>query len=352
MAGQGFFALVLMSILMGIASFGAGMLPLAVSLSPDQLRLLSTVGTGVLMGTSLIVIIPEGVETLYTVPQFKQRIRPGIGSPTKPPINIGAGTNAGLTRALDRVDGIAAAVRYDATDDDDDDDRGRRVSTPASAHTPTYIALSLISGFVLMYLVEHLPEIYAQHKGHHHGAVDVSELRSYSTSTPMTLNEMAGHKAAMATTTGLVIHAAADGIALGASAASSNVALEAMVFLALMLHKAPAAFGMSAVLLRTGIARRTIRQHLLVFSLAAPIGALVTWIMLVLIGTTSHATIQWWTGILLLFSGGTFLFVAIHVMQSSHDHGDAPKNTVQLVQDSVAAICGLLLPLVTLLAHE
>src|ERR1700734_999161 len=47
-------------------SFLAGALPLSMSLSQSQLRLISTIGMGVLVGTSLIVIIPEGIEAVYS----------------------------------------------------------------------------------------------------------------------------------------------------------------------------------------------------------------------------------------------------------------------------------------------
>ena len=39
------------------------------------------------------------------------------------------------------------------------------------------------------------------------------------------------------TTLGLVVHAAADGIALGAAAATNQLDVEIIVFLAIMLHK-------------------------------------------------------------------------------------------------------------------
>ncbi|KAL8942526.1 MAG: hypothetical protein Q9211_001351, partial [Gyalolechia sp. 1 TL-2023] len=47
-------------------SFLAGSLPLSFALSQSRLQLISTIGMGVLVGTSLIVIIPEGVDTLYS----------------------------------------------------------------------------------------------------------------------------------------------------------------------------------------------------------------------------------------------------------------------------------------------
>lgn len=56
-------------------------------------------------------------------------------------------------------------------------------------------------------------------------------------------------------TIGLIVHAAADGIALGAAATTSHADVEIIVFLAIMLHKAPAAFGLVTFLLHTGIDR-------------------------------------------------------------------------------------------------
>lgn len=56
-------------------------------------------------------------------------------------------------------------------------------------------------------------------------------------------------------TIGLVVHAAADGVALGAAATTSHHDVEMIVFLAIMLHKAPAAFGLVSFLLHEGIDR-------------------------------------------------------------------------------------------------
>ena len=48
---------------------------------------------------------------------------------------------------------------------------------------------------------------------------------------------------------GLVVHAAADGIALGAASLTDKTEIEFIIFLAIMLHKAPAAFGLTSFLL-------------------------------------------------------------------------------------------------------
>ena len=82
------------------------------------------------------------------------------------------------------------------------------------------------------------------------------------------------------TTLGLVVHAAADGIALGAAAATHQLDVEVIVFFAIMLHKAPAAFGLVTFLLHEGLDRNRARKHLMIFSVSAPTMAVITFICL------------------------------------------------------------------------
>ena len=115
------------------------------------------------------------------------------------------------------------------------------------------------------------------------------------------------------TTIGLVTHSLADGISLGASIAvsasegSQHSSLDLIVFVAIMVHKAPAAFGLCAVLLREGASRAHIRKALVFFAVAAPLGAVVTFLVLRLVGSSNNMDLPWWTGMALLFSGGTFV---------------------------------------------
>ncbi|KFM72998.1 Zinc transporter ZIP9, partial [Stegodyphus mimosarum] len=63
--------LLFLSSAMLIGCYMAGMIPLIVTLSEDKLQLVSVLGAGLLVGTALSVIIPEGVNTLYAT-QIKQ----------------------------------------------------------------------------------------------------------------------------------------------------------------------------------------------------------------------------------------------------------------------------------------
>lgn len=118
---------------------------------------------------------------------------------------------------------------------------------------------------------------------------------------------------------GLLIHALADGIALGASAGSGDASLRIVVVLAIMVHKAPTSIGTCTLLMSRQLQHTDIRWVVLVFSLATPVGALATYgaisVLLRVVGEAEKATINpREVGAILSFSGGTFLYVAIHAV--------------------------------------
>lgn len=308
------------------------------SLSQSQLRLISTVGMGVLVGTSLIVIIPEGIETLYSAGPsghshgkrdfgLQRRIEvqwPNVAVSSPPP-RLAVDKRADID-AFHALPGpvLPESVDVKIEPTEPGADGGAKDSPPEDEKhgepgPPTfYVGLSLILGFVLMFLIDKLPrhasETLQQPPPTRHislsnlsESVSVDEEESESFLQSLTPN--AKQTRSLATTTGLVIHAAADGIAMGASASTANTKLGLIIFLAIMFHKAPAAFGLTSVLLKQGLSKRAARGHLIIFSLAAPLGALTTWLLVHLLGGggISGERGQWWTGMLLLFSAGTFL---------------------------------------------
>lgn len=173
-----------------------------------------------------------------------------------------------------------------------------------------------------------------------------------------TSNGAHGHDSTKSTSVGLIIHALADGIALGASVATHNSALETIVFLAIMVHKAPAAFGLSAVLLQAGGVARA-KRTLAVFAASAPVGAGLTFAIISVLGSSDLELIEWWTGVLLLFSGGTFLFVAVHVMQevneghsSSSSGGSGSGEQESSIGELGISVIGMMIPMLTMLIPE
>jgi len=82
-----------------------------------------------------------------------------------------------------------------------------------------------------------------------------------------------------------------------------------------MLHKAPTAFALSTLLSSSASTSiGFIRRALILFSLSAPVGAITTFGILSLFGSNQGKDLGWYTGIALVFSGGTFLFVATHAV--------------------------------------
>lgn len=212
------------------------------------------------------------------------------------------------------------------------------------------IGLSLVLGFVFMMLVDQISS-RSNHK------VDSKDAKRSATAT-----------------IGLVVHAAADGVALGAAAKTSHQDVEMIVFLAIMLHKAPAAFGLVSFLLHEGVDRHRIRKHLGIFSLSAPLLTLITYFG---IGQEQKETLNSFnaTAVAMLFSAGTFLYVAtVHVLPEltqqapSHYHSSSGPHYSHLEQGSTASakpapsglsnvelgtlISGALLPLLLTIGHH
>jgi solute carrier family 39 (zinc transporter), member 9 len=326
------------------------------TLSSSQLRLISTIGMGVLVGTSLVVIIPEGIEAVYSsgteehihtrrglqsrsldvqwpatgIHTFFQRDAPqpreaadvdafNVPGPVLPD-EAGIPSSSTTTEVYDPPQATKAPPK----------DEKSAPSEEAEHHDPPtfYIGFSLITGFILMFLIDKLPRHASENlqpppptrhisldnlsQGLHSTAISSGDEESDSFLQSLTPTPKQSRS--LATTTGLVIHAAADGIAMGASASSSNTKLGFIIFVAIMIHKAPAAFGLTSVLLKQGLSKRAARGHLIIFSLAAPFGALVTWLLVHILGgggSMEGERGQWWTGMLLLFSAGTFLYVPL-----------------------------------------
>lgn len=307
---------------------------------------------GVLVGTALIVIIPEGVETLYsasdysaeaharrsTIPHVMRRDVGGLPtlnlraisledeSPDANPYNALPGPVLPEDTKVHQVDPDSHSKNPPVTptepgkvgilEDDTStisapslEKSGKTTESSQAKREPhAWIGLSLICGFILMYLLDTLPFLAPPAPQRPHS--NIYSLSDLSTSPPPT---PATPQRSMSTTLGLCIHAAADGIALGASSSStSTTSLSLIIFVAIMVHKAPAAFGLTSVLLKQGLGKRAARAHLVIFSLAAPVGAVGTWVVVRTLGgggNTEPSVMKWWTGVLLLFSGGTFLWV-------------------------------------------
>ena len=303
-----------------------------------------------LVGTALIVIIPEGVEALYDARATgaghvaRSLSTQSTSSDLRTALPHLGLSESHLEKRWSQEDAQLLHIRIDEggsglTGPDDgkpvshDDAMKEGTALKPDLQSPSdektdnqaesehnhdfephaWIGLSIIVGFILMYLIDNLPKLAASAAQSQPSYISLDRIGfRRGASVSGTQDDQHDHGGSgfrpSSTTTGLVIHAAADGIALGASTTGSSQSLGIVVFLALMIHKAPAAFGLTAVLLKQGLSKRKARTHLAVFSLAAPVGALATWAVAQLLGGNAEGiSTKFSTGVLLLFSGGTFL---------------------------------------------
>lgn len=276
----------LMSLCLGVSSFACGITPLSFAFSKSYLDRLSALGTGLLLGAALGVIIPEGIEAIAR-------------------------------------------------------------SNPSSSLPTSAIALSLLFGFTLMLVIE---QVILPHSRVRHDDLALDNVKGSTTTTiefdadaelgnlehdggphtgyqiltpaPHDVADAAG--TAFPLTFGLVVHGLADGLALGVSSLSTDTSggdsrLPIVVFLALLIHKAPTSFALTTSLLATSIPRAKCKKHLAVFSASTPAGAIASYMIFSFLGNGDSG----WTGVALLVSGGTFLYVATVLQPVSH-HSDVP----------------------------
>ncbi|CAF4075566.1 unnamed protein product [Rotaria sp. Silwood2] len=346
------FMLSMFSLAMFFGSYLSGLIPLAFNLSETKMRYVTVLGAGLLVGTALAVIIPEGVHALYMSELETTHDKIQLDNKIPP-------------RHLNHID---HEDKLDKTKDLPHDHKhevepSKQLNTHKhSDATHSVIGVTLVLGFVFMLIVDNC----SSKLFHNHGNQVIDSSGSVIISKP---------KAIWTATLGLVVHAAADGIALGkeketiyrtpmkfsfgvifiktidsvgAASATSRFNVELIVFMAIILHKAPAAFGLVSFLISDGVDRKRIRRHLLIFSLAAPLVAIITFVLLKNGIRDAYSVDS--TGIAMLFSAGTFLFVAtVHVLPEVQSHYDDRQfRAIELL----ILIIGCCFPIILSMGHK
>ena len=91
---------------------------------------------------------------------------------------------------------------------------------------------------------------------------------------------------------------------MGAAFSEEASGIGRVVFLAILLHKAPSSFGLATFLLAKRYSKVHIMKQIGVFSAAAPISAIVTFFWLGLWDYEDSNLLKYRTGLILLFSAG------------------------------------------------
>lgn len=260
-----------------LGSLVSGAVPFFLALSEKHMSLLSAFGAGLLVSTALAVILPEGIEAFH-----KAQEDSGSGVPHGiVPLVIVLGFLVMLV--ADHLQGGSGHLKHAGRDSDDEEDLEEGLATVANRH----------------------------HKKKQEGA-----KRAFL---------------------GLIVHSLADGVAVGTTGMSDKEDLKLVVAFAMVLHKLPATFGLVTFLLASKWPRPKVRRALIIFAASAPLMALATYWLLVLIpGLSSPVAVALW----LSASGGTFLYAScIHVLP----HVAADEHRLSNLQ-VLAVICGCAVP--------
>ena len=111
------------------------------------------------------------------------------------------------------------------------------------------------------------------------------------------------HTLGLAAWVGMSIHTMVDGFALGA--ANHEAGLGLLVFIAILAHKIPSSFSLSAILRGEGYGRMRALWMNAFFALMVPLGAAVY------VGLRELVAVERFTAFALAFSGGTFLHLSL-----------------------------------------
>lgn len=310
------FSIIVMSAAMFAGGYLAGLLPLFYTLSEDKILKVSFFGAGLLVGSALAVIIPEGIGTIHEATNQQRSLQPHSHLNAHSHAVSGGKSAAALdTEKLKaEVGGIVDHKHHSHTAGEEkpehEDHAGHQV-----------VGLVLVVGFAFMLLIDQL----GGPGGHSHGGSAGASTGPLSGSASTSQLSTAFRRSRSFTATlGLILHALADGIALGAAACTGQSHIQAVVFIAIMLHKAPNGFGLVSYLLHEGLETRRIKRHLLFFSCSAPSGAMLTFFFLKSIQHLERRSLTseqdptdntaYLTGLAMLFSAGTFLYAALHTL--------------------------------------
>ena len=150
---------------------------------------------------------------------------------------------------------------------------------------------AVLAGFVLMLVMEGSGVGHAVHEEHHEHEEEHGHEHVHHRAAPWII------------VLGLSLHSAADGLAIGSAAAGSSEAVTALVALAVLIHKVPAAFSLGVFSLHEREDRNDSIRDVVLFSIATPVMIVISFFAL-------QDFDEQMIALAMLFSGGTFLYVA------------------------------------------
>jgi len=221
-----------------------GLIPLFSKIkdNPDTLRRITGISSGILLASALLVVVPEGFELATGGHDEHEHEEAAHGEEEE-----------GLENLI-----IGAAI---------------------------------LAGFIMMLILEGSGMGHAVHEEHHDHHDEHGHEHVHHSTAPWLL------------VLGLSLHSAADGLAIGSAAAGSSEAVTALVAMAVLIHKVPAAFSLGVFSMHERENRNDSIRDVALFALATPVMIMISFYALE--GLDEHLI-----ALAMLFAAGTFLYVA------------------------------------------
>ncbi len=153
------------------------------------------------------------------------------------------------------------------------------------------IGAAILAGFIMMLILEGSGMGHAVHEEHHDHHDEHGHEHVHHRAAPWLL------------VLGLSLHSAADGLAIGSAAAGASQAVTALVAIAVLIHKVPAAFSLGVFSMHERENRNDSIRDVALFALATPVMIMISFYALD--GLDEHLI-----ALAMLFAAGTFLYVA------------------------------------------
>ena len=209
--------------------------------NPETLRRITGIASGILLASALLVVVPEGFE-------------------------------------------LAAGEHEEGGEDEEAGHEEEGVGN-------LLIGGAVLAGFLMMLILEGSGIGHAVHEEHHDHHDEHGHEHVHHRNSPWII------------VLGLSLHSAADGLAIGSAAAGTSEAVTALVALAVLIHKVPAAFSLGVFSMHERENKNDSIRDIVIFSLATPVMILVSFYTLQ--GMDEH-----FIALAMLFAAGTFLYVA------------------------------------------
>ena len=366
-------SLIVFAALTLIIGLVCGLAPIFSAIKDDKNRLkqMTGIAAGIIIASAMLVVIPEGYELAMTDEHGAEDALAGSVALVILEVDHGDITaDEGIEEIEELIGGHGHGDDHDDHDDhadeeDDHDDHGHdsedslsdsigavieevedgdinattgieEIEELISAHSHEeeshddhasglLMGGAIMAGFLLMFILEGSGIGHAVHEEHHdhehgHGHGHVH------------------HAAAGGLLVfGLTLHAATDGIAIGAASATGDFALSITVLLAVLIHKGPAAFSLGVFSMHEREDRYDSIRDVAIFSLSTPV-------MIIIAGLALEGLETHMIGLAMLFSAGTFLYVAtVDTLPDIHNPETGKKAMINVLIGVVILVVLLLI---------